>query len=205
MDTSRTSLGTADVGVMIGDEQWTGSQKIYRLGLLLPTASREQPRLLASARVGDSVLELPKTAGVRISTSRLTNWHSLPSSWFGSHTSHAMRLDVGLDVAAEYANSAHERIVHVMPRLGVGSQVSKKYTTISVDSALSVDPFVDFEPKLRWSTGLTARLVRRDGDGWFFQPALSIAAVRTPEGWGATLAFDVAASGTPRSSRNSEY
>ncbi len=199
MDTSRTSLGTADVGVMFGKETWVGSQRIYRIGMLLPTAQRDQPHLLASARVGDSVLELPKTMGVRVSTSRLSRWDNLP--WFGSNADHAMRLDLGLDVAAEYANSVHDRIVHIMPRIGVGSQVAKKYATFSVETALSVDPFIDFDPRLRWSAGVTGRLVRRDGEGWFLQPALSLATVRTPEGWGATLALDLTASGTPRASR----
>ncbi|NVB76995.1 MAG: hypothetical protein HOV81_01250 [Kofleriaceae bacterium] len=197
-DTSRTSLGTADIGVTFGKETWVGSQKVYRLGMLLPTATREQPRLLASAHVGDSVLELPKTMGVRISESWLTRWQNLPDSWFGSNAEHAMRLDLGLDIAAEYANSVHERIVHVLPRVGVGSQVAKKYATFSVETALSVDPFVDLEPNLRWSAGITGRLVRRDGNGWFLQPALSLATVRTPDGWGATLALDIAASGKPR-------
>src|SRR5688572_6384949 len=70
VDDSRARIGTADVGVFGGTQDSNG-QQIYRLGFLIPSAAREQPRLAASARVGDQVLELPRTAGVRLSHSRI--------------------------------------------------------------------------------------------------------------------------------------
>ena len=197
---TRTSLGTADVGVFGGKERWTGASTVYRLGVLLPTASRDQLRLLPSARVGDAVLELPRSAGVRISTSKLTGWQELPRHWIVDDIQFSLRADLGLDVAVEYANSQHDRIVHVMPRAGLGTLFARKHGTISVDTALALDPLVDFEPKLRWSAGITGRLARRDGTGFFLQPALTIAALRTPEGWAGTLAIDLAATGRSRRS-----
>ena len=113
-DDSRATIGTADVGVFGGTQDGSG-QQIYRLGFLIPSASREQPRLPASARVGDEVLELPRTAGVRLSHSRIwikdTPWTSIAQ--------HILRLDLGLDVAGQYATDDHRRIVHVIPRAGV--------------------------------------------------------------------------------------
>ncbi|HEY5927511.1 MAG TPA: hypothetical protein VIV11_37760 [Kofleriaceae bacterium] len=188
---SRTALGTAEIGVFGGSEKYTGDQTIYRLGILLPTASREQGRLFPSARVGDAVLELPRTAGVRISSSMLQRWRSFP----GRDSGAAMRADIGLDVAVEYANEVHDRIVHVMPRVGLGSMIATDATTWSFDTALSVDPLVDFEPKLRWSAGVTGRLASRDGNGWRVMPGLTLATVRTPEGWAGTLSLDLAISG----------
>jgi hypothetical protein len=193
---SRTQLGTADVGVFGGKESWTGNQTVYRLGVLLPTASRDQGRMFPSARVGDAVLELPRTMGVRISTSKLQRWRDLIG--FSSRVQHSLRGDLGLDVAVEYANDVHDRLVHVMPRGGLGMLVAGKSGTLSFDTAVALDPLIDFEPQLRWSAGITGRLARRDGEGWFIQPALTIATVRTPEGWAGTLMFDLAASGKPK-------
>jgi hypothetical protein len=190
----RTSLGTADVGVFVGSERGNDDQAIYRLGFLLPTATATQPELLASARVGESVLALPRTAGVRISTSRLEHFRSIPSSDIQS----ALRGDLGLDVAAEYANAQHERIVHVIPRLGVGTMLACDMVALSFDTALALDPLVDFKPRLRWSAGITGRIARKQGGGTFLQPAITLATVRTPEGWGGTIAFELAASGEPR-------
>ena len=205
-DSSRASLGTAEVGVFGGKERWHGQQTIYRLGVLLPTASREQPPLLASARVGDHVLELPRTMGVRLSTSNLKGWSSPPMDWFGSRARFAMRYDVGLDVAAEFKNSQHDRIVHVIPRAGIGTMVAGKHGSLSFDTVAAIDPLVDFDWRLRWSTGITGRLARRDGRGWFIQPALTLAAVRTPDGWGGTLMLDLAATGQPKlSSYDNDY
>jgi hypothetical protein len=198
-DGGRAALGTADIGVFGGKEAFDGPQTIYRLGVLLPTASRDQAPLLPSARAGDAVLELPRSAGVRISTSKLTDI-TLPSAWVGSSTWSALRADLGLDVAVEYANDVHERIVHVIPRAGAGVMLARTYATFSFDTALALDPLVDVEvePKLRWSAGVTGRLARRDGRGWFIQPALTLATVRTPEGWSGTIALDLAASGQPK-------
>jgi hypothetical protein len=194
---SRTALGTADVGIFGGKEQWDGDMSVYRLGVLLPTASREQGRMFPSARVGDAVLELPRTMGVRLSTSKLQRWRDLIG--FGSSVKHSLRGDLGLDVAVEYANDVHDRLVHVMPRGGLGMLVAGKHGTVSFDTALAFDPLIDFEPQLRWSAGITGRLARRDGRGWFIQPALTLATVRTPEGWAGTLMIDLAATGRPKS------
>jgi hypothetical protein len=196
---SRTALGTADIGIFGGTEKWTGESTIYRLGMLLPTASREQGRLFATARVGDQALELPRSMGVRISTSMLQRWRSIPSGWlWDDDTKNAVRADLGLDIAVEYSNAVHDRITHVIPRAGIGTMFARKYGTVSLDTALSLDPLVDFEPRLRWSAGITGRLARVDGRGIWFQPALTLASVRTPEGWAGTLMLDLAATGQPK-------
>jgi hypothetical protein len=194
---SRVTLGTADVGIFGGKDSYSGNTSVYRLGVLLPTASREQGPLFPSARVGDAVLELPRTMGVRISSSKLQRWRDLIG--FSSNVQHSLRGDLGLDVAVEYANDLHDRIVHVIPRGGVGMLVAGKHGTLSFDTALAVDPLVDYEdPQLRWSAGITGRLARRDGRGWFIQPALTLATVRTTDGWAGTLMLDLAATGQPK-------
>ena len=185
--TSRASVGTADVGVFGGTEH-DGGQQIYRLGVLVPSAAREQPRLSPSARVGDEVLELPRTTGVRISTSRLSSWEPV-----GAEIHRMLRFDLGLDMAVQYATPERDRIVHVIPRAGIGEMAQCSHVAVSVESALAWDPFVYTDGGLRWSTGITGRWTR----GWF-QPALTLAAVRTPDGWGGTIALDLAASAQPR-------
>lgn len=185
---SRASIGTADVGVFGGAQDEDG-QRIYRLGFLIPSASRDQPRLAASARVGDGVLELPRTAGVRLAHSRIwikdTPWTTVAQ--------HILRFDLGLDVAAQYATDAHRRIVHVIPRAGIGVMQQCDLGSVSIESALAYDPFVERDGGLRWSAGVTGMLKL----GWL-QPAATLAAVRTPDGWGATLSVDLAAVWHPR-------
>jgi hypothetical protein len=195
---SRVTLGTADVGIFGGLERNSGKQHLFRLGVLLPTASREQARLLPSARVGDQVLELPRTMGVRLSAANIGRWLSFPDSSIWEDLDAATRFEVGLDIAVEYSNALHDRITHVIPRAGLGTIIGGKRATVSFDTAVSVDPLVDFEPKLRWSAGITGRLARRDGKGWFIQPALTLATIRTPEGWVGTLALDLAAATAPK-------
>lgn len=187
-DDSRASIGTADVGVFGGTQDGNG-QQIYRLGFLIPSAAREQPRLAASARVGDEVLELPRTAGVRLSHSRIwikdTPWTSVAQ--------HILRVDLGLDVAGQCATEDHRRIVHIIPRAGVGVMQQCDLGSVSVETALAYDPFVDHDGGLRWSAGVTGMLKL----GWL-QPAATVAAVRTPDGWGATISLDLAAVWQPR-------
>jgi hypothetical protein len=187
-DDSPAMIGTADVGVFGGTRDG-GGQQLYRLGFLIPSASREQPHLPVSARVGDEVLELPRSAGVRLSHSRIwikdTPWTSIAQ--------HILRFDLGLDVAAEYATEDHERIVHLIPRTGVGVMQQCDLGSITLETALAYDPFVERDGGLRWSAGVTGMLKL----GWL-QPAATVAAVRTPEGWGATLALDLAAVWNPR-------
>jgi hypothetical protein len=187
-DHSRASVGTADVGVFGGTKDGD-NQRIYRLGFLIPSASREQQRLPASARVGDQVLELPRTAGARLGHSRIwikdTPWTSVAQ--------HILRVDLGLDVAVQYATDEHRRIVHVIPRTGIGVMQQCDLGSVSVETALAYDPFVDDDGGLRWSAGVTGMLKL----GWL-QPAATLAAVRTPDGWGATIALDLAAVWQPR-------
>jgi hypothetical protein len=187
-DDTRATIGTADVGVFGGTRDGSG-QQLYRLGFLIPSASRQQPPLPASARVGDQVLELPRTAGVRLSHSRIwikdTPWTSVAQ--------HILRVDLGLDVAAQHATEQHERIVHVIPRAGVGVMQQCDLGSITLETALAYDPFVDRDGGLRWSAGVTGMLKF----GWL-QPAATIAAVRTPDGWGGTIALDLAAVWHPR-------
>ena len=188
---SRTNiLGTADVGVFGGTRDGSG-QQLYRLGFLIPSASSEQLRSPASARVGDEVLELPRSVGVRLGHSRIwikdTPWTSVAQ--------HIMRVDLGLDIASQYATDEHDRIVHVIPRTGIGVMQQCDLGSITVETALAYDPFVDGDDGLRWSAGVTGMLKL----GWL-QPAATIAAVRTPDSWGATIAVDLAAVWYPRHS-----
>jgi hypothetical protein len=187
-DDSRATIGTADVGVF-GGTQHSSGQQIYRLGVLIPSASREQPRLPASARVGDEVLELPRTAGVRLSHSRI--W--IKDAPWTSVAQHILRVDLGLDVAGQYATEDHRRIVHVIPRAGVGVMQQCDLGSISVETAFAYDPFVEHDGGLRWSAGVTGMLKL----GWL-QPAATIAAVRTGDGWRGAIALDLAAVWQPR-------
>ena len=109
-----------------------------------------------------------------------------------------VRADFGLDIAVEYKNQLHDRITHAIPRAGVGTMFARELGTLSFDTAISLDPLVDFEPKLRWSAGVTGRLARVEGGGWWLQPALTIATIRTPDGWAITTALDLAITGQPK-------
>jgi hypothetical protein len=194
---ARTVLGTADVGLFGGTNKSAHGITIFRVGALLPTGARHPHRWLPSARVGDAVLELPRSAGVRLSTSKLMGWHTFPSG-FLHDALEATRFDLGVDVAVELVGNTNP--VHVVPRAGIGSQLSRGLLNLAIDTSLSVDPFVDDSVNLRWSTGLTGRLAFLDGTGWFLHPAFSLAAVRTIDGWSANLLFDLAATGKPHPS-----
>jgi hypothetical protein len=187
------AIGTAEVGVFGGSQQggYGHAQEIYRLGVLLPSASREQPRFLASARVGDEVLELPRTMGVRMSHSQI--W--IKNAPWTSIAQHILRLDIGLDVAGQYATEDHGRIVHVIPRMGIGVMQQCDLGSVSVETAVAYDPFVERDGGLRISAGITGMLKL----GWL-QPAATLAAIHTPDGWGATLSVDLAAVMRPRES-----
>jgi hypothetical protein len=118
-------------------------------------------------------------------------WIDLPSRWIVSGIDVAARLDYGVDLARETAN---ERLMHVIPRAGFGLLFARYRGTLSFDTALAVDPTDHGDLRTRFSAGVTGRLARTNGEGWRFQPALTLATVRTPEGWGATIAIDLAAS-----------
>jgi hypothetical protein len=186
--TTRATLGTADVGIFGGTQDGSG-QQLFRLGFLIPSASREQQPLPASARVGDGVLELPRSAGVRLGHSRIwikdTPWTSIAQ--------HILRVDFGLDVAGQYATEDHPRIVHVIPRTGLGVMQQCDLGSITLETALAYDPFVDRNGGLRWSAGVTGMLKLGR-----LQPAATVAAVRTPDGWGGAIALDLAAVWEPR-------
>lgn len=179
-------LGTGDMGVVGGTRDESG-QQLFRLGFLLPSASSDQPRLPVGARVGDDVLSLPRATGVRLSHSQIwikdTPWTSIAQ--------HILRVDVGLDVAAELANEPGQRSVHGIPRAGVGVMQQCDLGSITLETALAYDPFVD--DGLRWSGGVTGMLKL----GWL-QPAATIAAVRSADGWGGAIAIDLAAVMQPR-------
>lgn len=192
-DMPRTILGTADVG-LFGANQRREKQTLFRVGALLPTGARTPHAWLPSARAGDAVLELGRSAGVRLSTSTIMGWHSWPGDVV-QNVWEATRLDLGVDVAAELVGN--DAPVHIIPRAGIGTMFTRERGTLSIDTAVSLDPFVDRNVNLRWSAGITGRLARVDGTGWYLHPALSLAVVRTPGGWGGNLMFDLAASARP--------
>jgi hypothetical protein len=186
----RTQLGTLDVGLFGGTKNRRSSW-IYRVGTLLPTGTRHPHPWLPSARVGDRVLELPRSTGVRVSTSKIYGWRTMPRLCDDLFT--AFRIDAGLDIAAVLALPGNP--VHVIPRGGAGAMMSRGGNFIyTADTAVSVDPFVDDGLNLRWSAGVTARYARADGRNSVVQPALTLATTRTSDGWSASLLLDLTAS-----------
>jgi hypothetical protein len=175
-DGQHTVLGTADVGVFGGGRRGNVTT-IFRVGGLLPTGTRDDHAWLPSARVGDRVLELPRSAGVRASVSR--DYAS---------DRERFRIEAGLDVAEVLPTNT----VHVIPRAGLGVLVSESDSlSYSLDTALSADPFVEHGALVRWSAGITGQWTRHRG---VIQPAVTIAMTRAEEGWGASLLVDLTAS-----------
>lgn len=182
---SSLGFGTADVGVYLGKSR-SHANALWRIGALLPTAPTSGPHTI-SARAGDMVLELPRSAGARFSAS-----HAL-GLWRPSSTSYGgLRIDTGLDLA--YELDRDENPMHVVPHAGIGAMFVFQRRTVSIDSVLAMDPRDRGELNVRWSTGLTTRFAPTSGLGSWMQPGITIAMVRTPDGWGATLAIDLAAS-----------
>ncbi|MDB4961894.1 MAG: hypothetical protein JWP01_1893 [Myxococcales bacterium] len=188
-----SAFGTTELGMFAGGEKFNGSQSIYRIGALLPTAAREIEPRFASARVGDAVLELPRSAGVRISMSEITSWMNVPTRWLGPGIDVAFRYDLGFDTVQILGEG-----LHAIPRIAGGALFTRRVFTISLDTALSI-PDPDGDSELRWSAGMTTSLARLDGSGSRLQPAFRIATVRTGDGWGATLSLELAATAKPRS------
>lgn len=172
---SPTALGTADIGVFGGTDS-EGVATVFRVGALLPTGTRAPHDWLPSARAGDRALELGRSAGVRLSTSRL--WNKSVKEW---------RIDGGIDVTEELATAGHP--VHVIPRGGVGVRLPiADDVMLAVESALSLDPW--FADNVRWGTGVTASFTR-----WsYVRPAVTVAAVHAFDGWGASVLVDLTAS-----------
>jgi hypothetical protein len=190
---SRVGFGTADVGLFIGGPKNRGHNGLWRIGALLPTApSGGQPHTI-SARAGDMVLELPRSAGARFSASHMFGFLQLPSSWFGTRSYGALRVDTGLDLAYELDRAPADSPMHVIPRAGLGAMFAFRRATVSIDTVLAMDPTDQGDMNVRWSTGVTGRLGSPNGRGSWLQPALTLAMVRTPDGWGGTIALDIAA------------
>ncbi len=193
MSQPRTQLGTLDVGLFSGTKAKGRTSWIYRVGSLLPTGSREPHPWLPSARAGDRVLELPRSAGVRLSTSKIYGW----KSFFGLCFDSAFRIDAGVDVASVLALPGNP--VHVVPRAGVGMMATWHGNWVyGADAVISADPFVDDRTNLRFGAGLTARYARPDGRRSVIQPAVTLATVRTHDGWSASLLLDLTASMSPK-------
>ena len=181
-------FGNADIGVYFGEEVWRRSVTVFRAGVVLPTATERiaQP---ASMRAGDVVMELPKSYGGRLSVSRLTGWNDL-ENWFGGDARLAVRLDAGFD----YVRATEGDNTIVVPHAGLGLLFAREHTaTVSLDTAVShaYQTSID-DGGLRWSSGVTIRLADARG-GSSFQPAITLAAVRTPDGWGGALAVELGA------------
>jgi hypothetical protein len=185
-DAPRTVLGTADVGIFGGGRRGDVTT-LWRVGALLPTATRESHAWLASARVGDRVFELPRAAGVRTSVSREYTDRAHVTS--GRIT---YRVEAGVDVATVLALPGNPG--HLIPRAGVGMLVTPTtQTSVALDSVVSADPFVDDRTHLRWSAGVTGRYARHHGHVSFIQPMVTLAMVRADERWAASLLVDLTA------------
>ena len=187
-DAPRRWFGNGDLGIYFGDESWTGPATVFRVGALLPTATDRgaQP---PGMRAGDLVLELPRSYGGRFAASRLGGWGRVPGSWlFGDSVPFAWRIDAGFD----YARSADGDNTIVVPRAALGILFTRRYATLSVDTAVAhAYETVSGDGGLRWSTGTTIRLADRMGRGCGFEPAFTVAAVRTPEGWGGAFSLEL--------------
>ncbi len=189
----RVGFGTADVGLFLGGPSRNKHGAVWRVGALLPTApAAGQPHTI-SARAQDMVLELPRSAGARFSASHLFGVLDLPSSWFGTRSYGGIRIDTGLDLAYELARRPEEHAMHVVPHAGLGALVAFRRTMVSVDTVLAMDPTDEGDMNVRWSTGVTTRFAPTTGLGSWLQPAITLAMVRTPDGWGGTIAIDIAA------------
>lgn len=187
---SRIGWRTADVGVFISPRE-SHHDTLWRIGALLPTAS-EGPHT-PSARAGDMVLELSRSAGARLSASHMLGYLDLPRGWFGRRAFGALRWDSGIDLAYELDVPAAGRPMHVIPHAGLGALVAFRTASISLDTVIAMDPTDSGAMNVRWSTGVTGRLGSPDPErtAWYL-PALTLALVRTPEGWGGTIALDLA-------------
>jgi hypothetical protein len=196
---ARSAFGTADVGLFFSPKQ-RHEEALWRIGALLPTGSSTREPRTVSARAGDLVLELPRSAGARFSATHGFGWLQLPSSWFGTTTFGSIRWDTGLDIAYELDRGPDEKSMHVVPHAGLGALIAFRPGTVSLDTVLAIDPTDTGTLNTRWSTGITGRLARPDGRGAWFHPALTVALVRTPDSWGWTFALDLAATGRRKSS-----
>jgi hypothetical protein len=189
----RAGFGTADVGLFLGAPTKNNHGALWRIGALLPTApAAGQPHTI-SARAGDMVLELPRSAGARFSASHLFGFMDLPNSWFGTKSYGGLRIDTGLDLAYELDRRPEEHAMHVVPHAGLGAMIAFRRTTVSLDTVLAMDPTDTGDMNVRWSTGITTRFAPTTGLGSWFQPGLTLAMVRTPDGWGGTIALEIAA------------
>ncbi len=189
----RVGFGTADVGLYFGMPEKQNHGAIYRVGALLPTApAAGQPHTI-SARAGDMVLELPRSAGARFSASHLFGVLDLPSSWFGTRSYGAIRFDTGLDIAHVLDRGQGEHDTHIVPHAGLGGMIAFQRLLVSIDTVLAMDPTDEGDMNVRWSTGLTGRFAPTTGRGSWLQPGITLAMVRTPDGWGGTIALELAA------------
>jgi hypothetical protein len=178
----RRWLGNSDIGVYFGDESWTGGTTVFRLGALVPTATEHDPQP-PRMRAGDLVMELPRAYGGRFAVSRLSGWRHVVD-----RTRYAYRLDAGFD----YARAADGESTTVVPRAALGALISRPYATLSIDTAVAhAYDTATGDSGLRWSTGTTIRLVDRRARGCGIEPAITVAAVRTSEGWGGALSLEL--------------
>ena len=176
--------GNGDVGIYFGNEMWSGPATVFRVGALVPLATERavQP---AGMRAGDLVLELPRSYGGRFAVSKLSGW----SAFFTGPLRFAWRLDAGFD----YARETETDNTIVVPRAALGMLIARRSATVSFDTAIAhAYDTRSGDGGLRWSTGTTIRLAERSGRGCGIQPALTFAAVRTPDGWGGAFALELA-------------
>jgi hypothetical protein len=186
----RTRLGAAELGVF-----GAGSERtvLWRFGIVGPT-SGEEPYRFPSARVGDAVLGLPRNAGGRISLTKLFGPYPHARSGAESHSKRqTLRLDLGVD-----AGFILDDRPYVIPRAGLGFVFAQRFTSLAFETAIARAPSADGDDHVRWSAGVTGRLVKRkrwwDNRGPFerVQPAITVATVRTIESWATTLSLELA-------------
>jgi hypothetical protein len=188
----RRWFGNADLGLYFGDERWSGQSLIFRVGALLPTAT-EHGEAPPGMRAGDVVMELPRSYGLRLAVSKV-------SSWFAIMTG-PMRFATRIDAGVDYARSTIDDESTIIPRAALGLLMTRDRgrATLSLDTAVAhVFDTLTGDNGFRWSTGTTLRFADRRGRASAFQPALTLAAVRTPDAWSGVVSLELGAGFTTR-------
>jgi hypothetical protein len=175
--------GTGEAGMYFSFHQDEPMMKIIRVGVMLPTGTADDGSWLdvASARTGDAVLALPRSAGGRGSFSSVLDMRG-----YKENEGRLARVDSGIDVAKILDGD-----IHVVPRAGLGAMRIWPRVTTTAETSLAWAPSSDGRSHLRWSGAVAGRLTRAEGFWGRVQPALIAAVVRTIDGWTATATLDL--------------
>ncbi len=207
--TGRHSMpGTLELGGFYGDVPRGARMRLVRVGVLLPTTPDEAAGRFVSARVGDAVLGLAGATGVRLSGSSLRPWRKVFGETFGADERWrdalevTTRVDVGIDAVeartspSRLSDPRDDSAQHVIARAGAGVMLARYSWTLSIDTVAAIMHRNDRDGvELRWGGGATLRRVGRDSDKREgvprLQPSLTLAGLRTADGWAATAMIEL--------------